>query len=266
VPALDTPFAASAYYAADETRPGLLGFELDLRESLGVLQRRWWVVVVAAASAVVVAYGYARLQQPTYRSSIRLEVAARFDNGQQLALERQLPQLAQRVRTTDVAREVDGRLRLDLGEGAILERLRSEAQPQSGQIQIEADDVDPDRVQRIVLETARVFEEQHAARNQGIPAQERTIVSILDRPSGARLVWPNTRIIVAAAGLLGLLVGTVLAFALDYLDDTLKTAADVERAIGAITLGRIPRGAGLLAPSVTTAATNPASGMLERTG
>ena len=32
---------------------------------------------------------YARLQAPVYRSSIRLEVSARFDNGQQLALERQ---------------------------------------------------------------------------------------------------------------------------------------------------------------------------------
>ncbi|MDP8925189.1 MAG: Wzz/FepE/Etk N-terminal domain-containing protein [Chloroflexota bacterium] len=243
-----------------------MGYELDLRESLGVLRRRWWVVVLAAASAVVVAYGYARLQQPTYRSSIRLEVAARFDNGQQLALERQLPQLAQRVRTTDVTREVDNRLRLDLGAGAILDRLRAEAQTQNGQILIEADDVDPRRVESIVLETARVFEEQHAARNQGIATQERTVVSILDRPTPARLVWPNTRVVVAAAGVLGLLVGTLLAFLIDYLDDTLKTAEDIERALGTVTLGRIPRGAGLLTPSDAIAAPSPVTRALERTG
>ena len=197
---------------------------------------------------MAVAVIYARVQTPLYRSSIRLEVSARFDNGQQLALERQLPQLAQRVRTTDVAREVDQRLRLDLGEQAILGKVRSEAVTASGQIQVEADDVDPGRVETIVLETARVFEEQHAARNQGIPTQDRAIVSILDRPTPARLVWPQTRVIAGAAVLLGLFVGGLLALLIDYLDDTLKTAADVERTLGTITLGRIPRPLALLAP------------------
>jgi capsular polysaccharide biosynthesis protein len=189
---------------------------------------------------------YATVQTPQYRSTIRLEVSARFDNGQQLALERQLPQLAQRVRTTDVAREVDERLHLDLGPAAVLDRLRADAVVASGQIQIEADDVSPARVEAIVLETARVFEEQHAARNQGIPSQDRAIVSILDRPTPARLFWPQKRVIVGAAALLGLFVGTLFAFLVDYLDDTLKTAADVERALGTITLGRLPRPTTLL--------------------
>jgi len=201
---------------------------------------------------VAVAVIYARMQTPIYRSSVRLEVSARFDNGQQLALERQLPQLAQRVRTTDVAREVDQRLRLDLGEQAILDKVRSEAVTASGQIQIEADDVDPGRVESIVLETARVFEEQHAARNQGIPTQDRALVSILDRPTPARLVWPQTRVIAGAAALLGLFVGVLLALAIDYLDDTLKTAADVERTLGTVTLGRIPRPLALLTPVSAT--------------
>jgi capsular polysaccharide biosynthesis protein len=189
---------------------------------------------------------YASLQTPQYRSTISLEVSARFDNGQQLALERLLPQLAQRVRTTDVAREVDERLHLDLGPQAILDRLRADAVVPSGQIQIQADDVSPTRVEAIVLETAQVFEEQHEARNQGIPSQDRAIVAILDRPAPARLVWPQKRIIVGAAALLGLFVGTLLAFVLDYLDDTLKTAADVERTLGTIALGRIPRPTSLL--------------------
>jgi capsular polysaccharide biosynthesis protein len=174
-------------------------------------------------------------------ASIRLEVSARFDNGQQLALERQLPQLAQRIRTTDLAREVDRRQRLDLGPQAILDKLRAEAIVPSGQIQIEADDVDPGRVETIVLASAQVFEEQHAARNQGIPSGDRAIVSILDRPSPARLVWPQTRVIAGAALLLGLVVGGLLALILDYLDDTLKTTADVEKALGTVILGRIPR-------------------------
>jgi hypothetical protein len=52
--------------------------------------------------------------------------------------------------------------------------------------------------------------------------------------------------------LLGLFVGAVLAILLDYLDDTLKTAADVEKTLGTITLGRIPRPLVLLSPAPTT--------------
>jgi capsular polysaccharide biosynthesis protein len=199
-----------------------------------------------AACAAGSAYLYARLQQPLYRSAIRLEVSARFDNGQQLALERLIPQLSQRVKTTDLAHEVDTRLRLDLGPDAILGKLRTEPSVQSAQILIEADDVDAARAEKIALESARVFEEQHAARNQGIPSQDRAIVSILDRPSSARLVWPRTWAIVAAAALLGLVAGGLLAFGVHYLDDTLKSEADVAQALGLITLASIPRGDELL--------------------
>lgn len=207
------------------------------------------MIVLVAVSAAAVALVYARLQDPVYRSTIRLEVTARFDNGQQLALERLLPQLAQRVRTSDVAQQVDSRLRLDLGPDAILTRVRAEPMIQSAQIHIETDDVDPARAEQIALETARVFEEQHAARQQGIPQQDRAIVSILDRPSAARLIWPQTRLLAAAAAVLGTVVGTALVFLLAYLDDTIKTPADVERALGLVTLGRIPSGGVMLLPT-----------------
>jgi capsular polysaccharide biosynthesis protein len=200
------------------------------------------VALCAAGSA----YLYSRLQQPLYRSTIRLEVSARFDNGQQLALERLIPQLSQRIRTTDLAREVDTRLRLDLGPDAILGKLRTEPSVQSAQILIEGDDVDGARAEKIVLESARVFEEQQAARNQGIPTQDRAIVSILDRPSPARLVWPQTRAIVLAAALLGLVAGGLLALGVHYLDDTLKSADDVAQTLDLVTLASIPRGDELL--------------------
>jgi capsular polysaccharide biosynthesis protein len=84
-------------------------------------------------------------------------------------------------------------------------------------------------------------------------------VSILDRPSPARLVWPQTRVIAGAALLLGLLVGGLLAFMIEYFDDTVKTAADVEQTLGTITLGRIPRPLVLLTP---VAASDTTSGRL----
>jgi capsular polysaccharide biosynthesis protein len=58
----------------------------------------------------------------------------------------------------------------------------------------------------------------------------------------ARLVSisPNTRVNVLAGALLGLIVGVLLVFVLEYLDDTLKSSADVERFVGLTTIGAIP--------------------------
>ena len=111
---------------------------------------------------------------------------------------------------------------------------------ENAQIEIQVDDTEPSRAESVAREFARVFEEQHAAREQGKPIAERTVVTALDQPSAATLMWPQTRTLVLAAGLLGALLGAALAIGLDFLDDTFKTAEDVERYLGVTLLGRVP--------------------------
>jgi capsular polysaccharide biosynthesis protein len=214
---------------------------MPLADYVAVFKRRGWVVLVVALVAVVAAFGFARLQTPLYRSSVRLEVSGRFDYGVQLAVDKQLSPLAQRLMTSDVAAEVDRRLKLDLGPDALLAKVRAAPIAENVQIQVDADDVDPQRAQAIVGEFARVFEEQHAAQEQGKSLSERTTVTTLDRPTAATLIWPQTRTLLLAAAILGLLAGTILAFGLEYLDDTVKNAEDLERAAGLPTLGQVPR-------------------------
>src|ERR671939_34149 len=98
---------------------------MPLRDYLGVLRRRGWIIPVVVLVAAASAYLFARLQTPVYRSSVRLEVSGRFDYGAQLTVERQLSPLAQRLMTTEVAAEVDRRLKLDLGADALLGRVRA---------------------------------------------------------------------------------------------------------------------------------------------
>jgi len=214
---------------------------MPLGEYLAVLRRRGWIIPLVVIAATVSAYGVARLQSPVYRSTIRLEVTGRFDYGAQLTAERQLSPLAQRILTTEVASEVDRRLRLDLGAPALLARVHVAPIVENMQIEVDADDVDPARAEAIAREFARVYEEQHAARELGQPVAERTVISTLDQPTPAVLVWPQARSLVAGACGLGLLLGVLLVFALDYLDDTLTTAADVERHLGLACIALIPR-------------------------
>ena len=56
------------------------------------------------------------------------------------------------------------------------------------------------------LEIADVYTRQHNAAEQGKLREERVILSTLDRHNEAVLIWPQTRILVPAAALLGLLV------------------------------------------------------------
>jgi tyrosine-protein kinase Etk/Wzc len=82
--------------------------------------------------------------------------------------------------------------------------------------------------------------------------QEMTIapyVTILDGASPAFRVGTNLRQKVILGFLVGLLLGLGGAFFLEYLDQTIKNAADVERVVGTPVLGRIPLEAKLASAS-----------------
>lgn len=213
---------------------------MQVREYLSVARKRWWVVLLVALSAAAASYIFAKLQTPVYRSSVRLEVSGDLDYGNTLAIEKRLQQFAQRVRTTSIAWQVDRNLRTDLGADALLEKVKVATVPENLQIQVDVDDVDPQRAQRLALEMARVYGEQHAASEQGKSQEKQVLIAPLDQPTEPRLNWPQVRVLVLAAAILGLVVGVVLVFALEYFDDTLKTPEDVERYLALTTLGIVP--------------------------
>lgn len=215
---------------------------MPYREYARVLLRRWWLLPLVAVAAAGAALLFARMQTPLYRSTARLLVTpGRPDLGQQLTVEKQLRPMAQRVKTTDIARQVDESERLDLGAERLLGQIRAEAIIDQGFIQIDADDTDPRRAERIAGAFAQVFAQQQAATDVGKPQAERLSVDVLDRPSAASQIWPQTRVLLLAAGLVGLLGAILLGFGLEYLDATLVSADEAERLLGLPVLGRIPR-------------------------
>ncbi len=214
---------------------------MELREYALVVRRRWWLIALASFVALVAAYAVARTQQPTYRSSVKLEVTGRIDYGQILAIDKLLRQIAARVTTTTVAEAASQKLQTDVGADALLGKLRTQAFTDTLQIQIDVDDSDPARAERIAGAVAEVVQERQAAAMASVPSQERVNVSILDRPTPGRRSAPQTRSLVLAGGLLGLLVGIILVFLLDYADETFRGAGDIERRLTLPVLGVIPR-------------------------
>jgi polysaccharide biosynthesis transport protein len=74
-----------------------------------------------------------------------------------------------------------------------------------------------------------------------------SIVEITDRAEASRRpVRPNVPLNIALGIIVGLVVGVGLAFFIEYLDTSVKTIDDVERALGAPVLGVIPQNVGSL--------------------
>src|SRR5437870_5126457 len=76
---------------------------------------------------------------------------------------------------------------------------------------------------------AAVYTRQHNAAEQGKLREERVILATLDRPNPATLIWPLTRILVPAAAVLGAISAGLVVLSMVYLDDTVRSPADVGR-------------------------------------
>jgi capsular exopolysaccharide synthesis family protein len=125
-------------------------------------------------------------------------------------------------------------------EGALqgeLDRLKKEAQDLGGQVAIDyqtlaAEQKAAEDDLAILLGRLRSAEQEGRNKQSNVEPHE------LAR--GAYLVYPRMRVNVALAMFASLLLGLGIAFLLDYLDRTIKTAEDVERLVGAPLLGIIP--------------------------
>jgi hypothetical protein len=197
---------------------------------------------VAGVLAAAAAFAYTRAPgvQPRWRSSVLMQATGRLDYGNFLALEKELRPLSEQVLQLDIMHDVDQSLHTDLATEQMLEHTRAEPVLDSDQIRIDFEDSDPARAEQISLAIADVYTQQHNAAEQGKLREERVILSTLNRPNQSILIWPQTRIIVPAAALLGVLVGGLVVLGLLYLDDTIRSAADVQRYLELPLVASIP--------------------------
>jgi hypothetical protein len=214
-------------------------------EALRALRERWWVLLVAAFLAASVAYAYVKWApwvQPRWRSSVLMQATGRLDYGNFLALEKELRPLAEQVLQLGIMREVDQNLHTDLSPELMLEHTRAEPVQDSGQVRLDVEDSDPRRAEQLTLEIADVYTRKHNAAEQGKLREERVILSTLDRPNQALLIWPQTRILVPAAALLGAIAAGLVVLGMVYLDDSIRTPEHVRQYLELPVLGLVPRG------------------------
>lgn len=235
-------------------------------EYIKIVLRRAWLIPLIAVIAASVAFVYTDRQPRVYNSSTELQVTGEpLGYWIDLTAKNQLAPFKRVIVSNDVARRAveQGQLgQLGLDAGAVLGKLAVAHNPDTNTIQIAASDSDPVRAARIVNAVAAAFIERVEADNEAITREfprrneagdpvggaiERVVVRQL-APAFPQLVpsAPRPKLNAAAAAILGVALALVLAFVLEYLDDTLRTADDVRRHLDLPVLAGVPGAGGLV--------------------
>lgn len=237
---------------------------MQLKEILKIISNRWWLALVVAVAAMVVAYFYSIAQPRIYETTITiLGKTAKPDVGLDNTVKSEILRLPTRLKSTDLASRIDQRGHFDLGADAIAAKITATPKQDNYYLLLTVDDTDPVRAAAIANTAADIISEDILQAETLAPDDSKIFFDktakapVPDRPS-----TPRTNLNTAAAGALGLVVGLILIFVVDFFDTSMRSQEDVERQTGLNVLGNIPAwkynrrkmvisGAGTLNPNPT---------------
>lgn len=206
-----------------------------------ILLRRGWIVVLAVVIMAVAAYGFSRTQTPEYKASQKVAIQpARNDFGLVETLRILLRSYVEYLNTDLRAQEVINRLQLDMTPSELRENATINSDPTTLIIQIDVTLEDPVMAAEAANTWGQLLVEFRNQRNSDLRREDRIEADLLDYPIAGQSK-PNTRTNVLAAAVLGVLLGGIAVFVLEYLEaGMLRTSDDLSRWIDAPLLAAIP--------------------------
>lgn len=229
---------------------------MELRDSWRIVRARWWLPVLLALLTALLSIVTYRAPAPAYAASLRFTIGVSADRPVQgvdpiltayQASEYIRDDFVEILQSELFANDVNaalgagGHSPLQVSKAAISGAVEKQRRIMSMTITWG----NPDEAKRIAEAAARTLESQNAKYFKQL-GSEGASVTIIDGPDVSE-IGPSLRerldlpIRVALAFVLGL----VLVFILDYLDDTVRDAREVEK-MGLPVMGEIPdRGRGV---------------------
>jgi len=219
--------------------------EISLQEIFFILRRRMRLIIgITVFCIVVTGIISIFMLKPEYEAFTTLMVGKPRDyqgtsselNYDDLLLNQKLaPTYRELVKMRIVTDEVTRNLGLDIGHKSFVNKVNVNLVRDTEIIQVEVRDSNPNMAAEIANETAKVFM-KHV---QDIMKVEN--IQVIDEAQTPRNpVRPRTKVNIAIAGVLGIMVGVFIVLLLEYLDNTIKTPDDVERHLGLPIIGTIP--------------------------
>ena|SRR5579859_597319 len=218
---------------------------MSLTEYIRILRRWGWLVVLAALVTAGAAYLISKAQTPIYRSTIQVGVQpTRPDLGLTTSAKTLLRYYVSVIDTETYAKKVIADKGLDRTPSSLLNDVTIASDDSRFVITIDVKDPNGNTANDIAAAWADEFKAWRDAQNATVALTDKVDALILDPPQYS-LYQPTTKINVLAGAVLGLLLGAVIVFVVEYLSaGVIRSSEDVDR-LNLSVLGAIPTEAGL---------------------
>ncbi len=214
---------------------------MELRDYLHILRKRGWIILLLIVLTAGAAWGFSKLQEVEYKSSINVFVRPeRIDNGTLLATKQILRGFVRYIDSRNFAQRVINALGLDMLPDTLTDKVTIASKDEDYIIQIDVIDTDAAQAERIALEWANQFVQWRNQDNLKQQKADRVDADIVQNPITSKF-RPQTTLNLVAGAIIGLLLGVGIVFFLEAIESNiLRTPDDVERALGATVIGAIP--------------------------
>jgi capsular polysaccharide biosynthesis protein len=206
-----------------------------------ILIRRGWIIILLAVIAAGSAYFLSQRQTPIYRSTqLVLIQPSRNDLGLAEATIRLLNSYVVYLDSEQIAQQVIDNLQLDMTPGQLKSGVTIAADQLRLVIQIDADLPDGELANRVARAWGETLVQYREQQNQISRREDRIDAVLPDYPRYSRL-RPNPTVNAAAGGVLGVMLGAIIVFVLEYLESSVvRRREDIERALDLPVLAAVP--------------------------
>jgi len=218
--------------------------EIDIRELISVLLKRWWlfvtIPVIAAGAAFYISF---YVMQPVYQSSTTLYVINKEAVEQAVIAYSDLitgQQLVNDYRELIKSRRITNAVISELGlegmtAGSLAGKLNIQSKNDTRIMEIFVRYKDPHKAAEIADKVAEVFI------NEAVNLMKIDNIEVIDYAEVPSVpIEPKTELNTIIAFVLGLIVACGIALLIEFFDDRIKTSDDVEKYLGLAVLGTIP--------------------------
>jgi capsular polysaccharide biosynthesis protein len=224
---------------------------MELRRYLTVLRRRWLLLLVSVACGLLAGY----LTVPSgsiYTAETTIYVGNRqfgetgsLSADQSQGVERVARTFAVMIASEPIARDAVQRTGIDASSAQVASRTVAGVIPGTSLIRITYHDADPARARAIanaisdaLVEKVQTFEPGAVGGEGEVPILPAYVFARADLPVVPQGKGAVGRLLTGA--MFGLVLAAAVAFLLDYLDITPRSAEDLERHLGLPVLGVVP--------------------------
>jgi capsular polysaccharide biosynthesis protein len=214
---------------------------MSLVDYLRILVRRGWIMLLLALIASGSAYLLTRAQPPVYRGTQSvIMLPSRIDLGLSAANRDTLEVYVNYLNSSFRAQNVIDQLQLDNLAAELQSRVNVVADSLRLTIQIEVDAPTEQLAKDIAAAYGQRLVDYRNELNQAARREDRVDAQLQDVPRASQIA-PRPSLYAAAGGVLGLLIGGVIVFMLEFLESSVvRRREDVERWLDLPVLTTVP--------------------------